>query len=224
MAVGRGRRAWQRWRCSPGWRTGRGWHARSGAGRISFAGSGWPQVTFCLVRRGRYPQVGDEAEHVGLPVAQAFQQVPPGPLLAARDAGHLGKAGQDAGAERVDEGRGDGLGDGGQALGAGGVGGVDQALQRLGDLDGPVRARARLGGIGQVAQQVLAAQLVDQAGDGVVVLVPVMHHHRPAHVRQDERGEGLQVPVSASISSAHRCTGIACAAIRYTHHACKARP
>ncbi len=36
-------------------------------------------------------------------------------------------------------------------------------------------------------------------------------------------GEGL-APVSASISSAQRCTGIACAAIRYTHHACSARP
>jgi hypothetical protein len=28
----------------------------------------------------------------------------------------------------------------------------------------------------------------------------------------------------ASISSAARCTGIACAAIRYTHHACSTRP
>jgi hypothetical protein len=36
-------------------------------------------------------------------------------------------------------------------------------------------------------------------------------------------GEG-SAPVSALISAAQRCTGIACAAIRYTHHACKARP
>ncbi len=36
-------------------------------------------------------------------------------------------------------------------------------------------------------------------------------------------GEGL-APVSDSISSAQRCTGIACAAIRYTHHACRFAP
>jgi len=36
-------------------------------------------------------------------------------------------------------------------------------------------------------------------------------------------GEGL-APVRASISSAQRCTGIACAAIRYTHHAWRLRP
>jgi hypothetical protein len=36
-------------------------------------------------------------------------------------------------------------------------------------------------------------------------------------------GEGF-APVSVSISSAQRCTGTACAAIRYTHQACTARP
>ena len=38
-----------------------------------------------------------------------------------------------------------------------------------------------------------------------------------------EPGEGL-APVSDSISSAQRCTGIACATIRYTHHACRFSP
>jgi hypothetical protein len=36
-------------------------------------------------------------------------------------------------------------------------------------------------------------------------------------------GEGF-APVRASISSAQRCTGIACAAIRNTHHACTLSP
>jgi hypothetical protein len=36
-------------------------------------------------------------------------------------------------------------------------------------------------------------------------------------------GEG-PAPVSAPISSAQRCTGIACAAIRYTHHAASISP
>jgi len=36
-------------------------------------------------------------------------------------------------------------------------------------------------------------------------------------------GEGL-APVRAPISSAARCTGMACAAIRYTHQACRLIP
>ena len=36
-------------------------------------------------------------------------------------------------------------------------------------------------------------------------------------------GEGF-APVSDSISSVHRCTGIACATMRYTHHACRFGP
>jgi hypothetical protein len=35
--------------------------------------------------------------------------------------------------------------------------------------------------------------------------------------------EGL-APVRASISSAQRCTGMACAAIKNTHHACRFSP
>jgi hypothetical protein len=77
-----------------------------------------------------------------------------GLLLAAGDAGNLGEPQQDAVAERVDQGRGDVAGDGGQALGAGGVRGVDQALEGLADLDGPVRFGVGLGGGGQVAQDV----------------------------------------------------------------------
>jgi hypothetical protein len=89
-----------------------------------------PQVAFRLTGRRRYPQVGGEAEHVSLPVAQAFQQVAAGLLLAAGNAGDLGQAGQDPVPERVDRRRGDVVRHRGQALGAGGVRGVDQALQR----------------------------------------------------------------------------------------------
>jgi len=54
--------------------------------------------------------------------------------------------------ERADQRRGDLAGDGGKALGAGGIRGVDQALQRLGGLDGPVRVRVLLRGICKIAQ------------------------------------------------------------------------
>src|ERR1019366_6648588 len=87
-------------------------------------------------------------------VAQAFQQVPAGLLFAAGDPFHLSEAEDDAVPERAGERRGDVVRDGGQALGAGGVRGVDQALQRLGDLDGPVRVRVGLGGVLAVADQV----------------------------------------------------------------------
>jgi hypothetical protein len=115
-------------------------------------GLSWPQVAFRMIRSRRDPQAGGEAEHVGLPVAQAFEQVAAGLLLAAGDAGDLGQAHQDAVLERVGQWRGDVAGDGGQGLGAGGVRGVDQALQRPGGLDGPVRIWVLLGGVGQVAQ------------------------------------------------------------------------
>ncbi len=46
-------------------------------------------------------------KHVVLSVAQAFEQVAAGLLLAAGDAGDLGQADQDAVLERVDQGRGD---------------------------------------------------------------------------------------------------------------------
>ncbi len=110
-----------------------------------------PQVAFRLIGRRRYPQAGGEAEHVSLPVAQAFQQVAAGLLLAAGDARDLGQADQDPVPERVDQRRGDVVRHRGQALGAGGVRSVDQALQRLGDLGRLVRVRVFLGRGGQVA-------------------------------------------------------------------------
>src|SRR5258708_39528741 len=57
-------------------------------------------VTFRLVGGGRDPQVQDEAEHVVLPVAQAFQQVPATLLLAAGDALDLAETENDAAAAR----------------------------------------------------------------------------------------------------------------------------
>ena len=52
-----------------------------------------------------------------------------------------------------------------------------RARSASGGLAGPDRVRVRLGGVLQVAQQVLGAQLVQHAGDRVVVLVPVVHEH-----------------------------------------------
>jgi hypothetical protein len=46
------------------------------------------------------------------------------------------------------------FGDGGQALAAGQVGGVDQAAQGLCDLAGPDRVRVGLGGVLDVPEQV----------------------------------------------------------------------
>jgi hypothetical protein len=45
-----------------------------GAGDLHL-GLGWPQVTFCLVLGERHGQVAGEAQRVGLPVAEAFQEV-----------------------------------------------------------------------------------------------------------------------------------------------------
>jgi hypothetical protein len=73
-------------------------------------------------------------------------------LLAAGDAGDLGQPDQDPVPERVNERPGGVFGDRGQALGAGGVRGVDQALQCLGNRGGPVRSGVLLGGVFKIAQ------------------------------------------------------------------------
>ncbi len=109
-------------------------------------------VPLRLVGSRRDPQVGGEPEDVVAAVAQAFEQVPAGLLLAAGDPPDLPEAEDDAVPERADERRGDIAGDGGQALAAGGARGVDEPLQRLGDLDRAVRAGVCLGGVGQVTQ------------------------------------------------------------------------
>jgi len=121
-----------------------------------------------------------EPQHVVVAVTQAFQQVSAWALLAPGHPLHLGEAEDDTVPERVHQRPGDLIGDRGQALTAGAAGRVDQALQRLGDLDGPVRAGVFLRNGGKITKQVLAAKLVDQAGDGVVVLVPVVHPTVPA--------------------------------------------
>ena len=59
--------------------------------------------------------------------------------------------------ERVDERRGDVVWDCGQALGAGDVRGVDEALQGLGDLDRPVRVGVGLGSVSKITKQVSCA-------------------------------------------------------------------
>jgi hypothetical protein len=90
-------------------------------------------------------------------------------------------------------------GNGGQALVAGEVRGADQGAQRVGDLAGPDRAWVGLGGVFEVPEQVSCAQLVDDAGELVVVLVPVMDHHT-GQVGEHERLEGGQRPVAQEIT------------------------
>ena len=99
-------------------------------------------------------------QHVGFPVAQAFQQQPGGrlpDLLAAGNAADLGQADGDAALEQLQVLCGQLARDGGQALVAGHVCGVDQAAEGTGDLAGPDRVRVALGGVLQIAEQVLAA-------------------------------------------------------------------
>lgn len=111
---------------------------------------GWAQVAFGVVGCGRYAQVVHEAQHVAGAVAEAFEQVAAGVLLAAGAAGDLRQPGQHTVPETVDE-RGSGLGgDGGQALIPGLVGGVDQPAQRIGDLARPDRVLVALGGVGKI--------------------------------------------------------------------------
>src|ERR1019366_3699893 len=157
---------------------------------------GRPQIALSLVGSGRDAQVNGEPQHVVLPVAQAFQQVPAGPLLAAVHALDLAETEDDAVPERAGQRRGDIFGDGAQALGPGGVRGVDQALQRLADLHRPVRTRVGLGRLLKIADDVSTAELVDHAGKGVIVLVPVVHHHGVLQVREHEGRERLGAAVA----------------------------
>src|SRR6266567_4960773 len=82
-------------------------------------GLGRAQVPLGVVRRGWDAQVMHEPEHVVFPVAQAFQQVPAGRLLAAGHALDLADAEDDAVGVGVDQRPGDLAGDRVQALAAG---------------------------------------------------------------------------------------------------------
>ncbi len=62
-----------------------------------------------------------------------------------------------------------------------------------------MRVRVGLGGVGQVTEQVLGAELVDQAGEGVVVLVAIVDDHHAVQVRQHEGGERLQAAVAEEV-------------------------
>lgn len=88
---------------------------------------GRAEVAFGLVRGGRHLQVSGEAEYVGFPVAQYFQQQPglalPGKAAAA---GGRRQSDQHTVAEQFVQRVGEVGGDGVQALFAGQVGVVDQ--------------------------------------------------------------------------------------------------
>ena len=105
--------------------------------------------------RGRDPQVGQEPEHVGLAVLQAFQQEPAGllPCLRAGDPANLLQAGEDA--ERDRPGSAAGCSSETAAIPrAGLVRGVDEGAERVRGLAGPDGVRVGLGGVLQIAQQV----------------------------------------------------------------------
>ena len=125
---------------SRGWRTGGGWFSR-GERRLAdlllcFRG---PQVAFGLVAGGRDGGVGEEPQHVGFAVLEAFQQVQGGGLLDVLAAGSdLGQALVLAPLqEQLEVLCGQFVRDGGQALVAGHVGGVDEGAHG-GDLAGQI--------------------------------------------------------------------------------------
>jgi hypothetical protein len=109
---------------------------------LIFCWLGGSQVAFGLVAGRGDGGVGEEPQHVGFAVAQAFQQEPGGRLLGlgARDAADLGQPDGDAAAEQRQVLRGHLPGDRGQALVAGQVGGVDEAAQGLCDLAGQAQS------------------------------------------------------------------------------------
>ena len=69
----------------------------------------------------------------------------------------------------------------------------------LGDLAGPDRVRVGLGGVFKIPEQVLAAQLVADPGEGVVVDVPVVHDDGAVQVAVDEVLERGQVPAAEEV-------------------------
>ena len=75
---------------------------------------------------------------------------------------------------------------------------MDQGTQRVSDLAGPDRRGVGLGGVFEVSEQVSCAKLVDDAGEFVVVLVPVVDHHA-GQVGEHERLEGGQRPVAQEV-------------------------
>ena len=160
-----------------------------------------PEI-FCWVFSGRTPRslmlfVGQmlvsvgEPEHVAAAVAAEFEQLAAGPLLRAvlraGDAGHAGQAGEDGVPELVLQRFAHVGGDGGQALLAGGVPGMDQAAQRPLRLHGPDRARVGLGAVLVVAQEVSQARLVpgDVLPPGMEVVLVAVGDHDPGEARED---------------------------------------
>src|SRR5208283_312362 len=160
------------------------------------------QVAFSLVAGGRDGGVGEEPQHVGFTVLEAFKQVQGGWLLdvaAARDAADLGQAGVDAVAEQFQVPGGQLVRDGGQALAAGHVSGVDEGPQLTGDLGWPDRLRVGLRSVLDVPEQVGCAQLVADAAEVVVVLVPVVDDDGAVQVAVDEALERGQGPLAEEV-------------------------
>jgi len=115
----------------------------------------WSRVAFGLVVRRRDGGVGQEVQHVGFAVAEAFQQQPAWGLLVVRagEAADLGQPGEDAVAEQLEVFCDGVVWHGAQPPVAGQVCLVDESAQGAGDLAGPDGVRAGLGGVLQVTKQ-----------------------------------------------------------------------
>ena len=170
-----------------------------------------PQAAFGVIRGGWDVQVVHEPQDVVGPVAEGFQQGAglgfAGPVAVA---GGVGQPGQHAVPQGLEE---FGAQVGVDLVGAdvaGEVRLVDQPAQGVGDLAGPHGVGVGLAGAGQVSQQVLGAQLVDDPGEGLVVVevVPVVDHDGAGcDVGQHGGLEGVQVAVTEQEVGVERRAG-----------------
>ena len=160
-----------------------------------------PQVAFGLVAGRGDGGVGQEPQHVGFAVAQAFQQRPGGGLLALRagDAADPGQPDGDAVAEQLQVLRGHLGGNGSIPWPRAMLAAWMRARRASAVWPGQIASTVQLGGVFKIAEQVLAAQLVADPVEGVVVLVPVVHDDGAVQVAVDEVLEGGQVPVAEEV-------------------------
>jgi len=136
-------------------------------------------VSFGLVGRRRDAQVGEEPQYVVAAVVQAFQQQPargcfsllPGTRRTC-DSRPARRAGT-ASAPFAMLASGTACRPCSRALFAAWM----RARRFAGDLTGPDRVRVGLGGVLNITKEVGCAELVHDAGELVVVDVPVVYHH-----------------------------------------------
>ena len=188
---------------SRGWRSGAGWWSRSGARPLIFcwvfegrrSRSAWLDVGGMAVSvRNRSTSASRCLRHSSrCRAGGCLTFLPPGTRRTSNSAG------VDAVAEQLEVPGGQLARDGGQALAAGHVSGVDEGPQLTGDLGGPDRLRVGLRSVLDVPEQVGCAQLVADAAEVVVVDVPVVHHDGAVQVAVDEALERGQGPLAQEV-------------------------